>query len=130
MKKWKLSAKELAVMELLWQDNPKTAREILEELYPDAAKSRHGTVQKLLQRLEAKGYVVRDCSEYIQHFRPLVSRNEYAGNQIEELAGKLTGGSLAPLITYFLEEHKISPEEIRELRKILEDRHDGEGDMR
>ena len=31
-------------------------------LYADAAKPQHGTVQRLLQRLAAKGFVVRDRS--------------------------------------------------------------------
>ncbi len=47
-----LANAELAVMELLWQDDRLTAREIQEELYHDATKAQHGTVQKLLKRLE------------------------------------------------------------------------------
>jgi predicted transcriptional regulator len=43
---------ELAVMDLLWREDRMTARELRERLYPAAAKGQHGTVQRLLQRLE------------------------------------------------------------------------------
>ena len=46
--------------EQLWENNPMTARQIREQLYPDTTKAQHGTVQRLLQRLEDKGYVERD----------------------------------------------------------------------
>ena len=38
-------------MELLWREGRLTARQILDQLYPDVAKPQHGTVQRLLQRL-------------------------------------------------------------------------------
>jgi predicted transcriptional regulator len=43
-----LANAELAVMELLWDQNALTARKIRETLYPDASKAQHGTVQRLL----------------------------------------------------------------------------------
>ena len=67
MKQPSLANAELAVMDLLWRnDDPMTARQILEQLYPDAAKPQHGTVQRLLQRLEDKGYIERD-DDYDRH---------------------------------------------------------------
>ena len=56
-----LANAELAVMNLLWDSNDSmTAREIREQLYPDETRAQHGTVQRLLQRLEEKGFVERD----------------------------------------------------------------------
>ena len=54
-----LANAELAVMELLWDEGRVTARHIRERLYADK-KNQHGTVQRLLQRLEEKGYVERN----------------------------------------------------------------------
>jgi len=115
-----LANAELAVMDLLWQHERLTARQLREQLYPDATKAQHGTVQRLLQRLEDKGYVERDRSLSVHMFSAKISRQAYAGTQLESLAEKLTGGSLAPLITHFLEEKKISRKEIRRLRAILD----------
>jgi predicted transcriptional regulator len=96
-----------------------TAREIRERLYPDSSGAQHGTVQRLLQRLEDKGYVERDRTLPVHLFSASIGREAYGCSQLETLAEKLTGGSLAPLITHLLEEKKISAQEIERLRKIL-----------
>lgn len=126
MKSPPLANAELAVMELLWDRNRVTARAIRETLYPDASKAQHGTVQRLLQRLEEKGFVERDRTLPVHLFSAAISREAYASSQLESLAAKLTGGSLAPLITHLIEQHKIAPEEIERLRRILEDAEEGE----
>ncbi len=113
---------ELAVMRLLWDLEQLTARQIREQLYPDETASNHGTVQKLLQRLEQKGYVARDRSQFVHLFRAEIYRRQYAGQQLETLADKRTDGSLVPFLTHLMEARKISAKERREIRKLL-DRH-------
>ena len=115
-----LANAELALMELLWQQDRRTARQLQAELYPRATRAQHGTVQKLLQRLEEKDFVERDRGLSVHLFSARVSRQAYAAGQLETLAEKLTGGSLAPLITHLMEERKISRVEIKRLRQILE----------
>jgi len=117
-----LANAELAVMDLLWEDGGLMARQIRERLYPDADKAQHGTVQRLLQRLEDKGFVHRDRGVSVHVFTARVSREAYTGSQLESLADKLTGGSLAPLITHLVEHKKISAAEIKRLRAILDGR--------
>ena len=112
---------ELAVMELLWQEGRVTGRWIIDRLYPDAPKSQHGTVQRLLQRLSAKGLVVRDRSLGISVFSPAVGRDAYASAQLESLANRLTQGSLAPMITRLVADKKLPQAEIERLRRILEE---------
>lgn len=116
-----LANAELAVMDLLWEDDRLTARQIRERLYSDATKAQHGTVQRLLQRLEDKGYVERDRELSIHFFSATVSREAYAGGQLESLADRLTAGSLAPLITHLVEQKRISREEIERIRAILDE---------
>ena len=108
-------------MELLWDEERLTARDLRERLYPDSKKAQHGTVQRLLQRLEEKGYVTRDANLSVHLFSAAVSREEYGGRQLESLADRLTHGSLAPLVTHLLEQKRISPDEIERLRQILDD---------
>ena len=120
-----LANAELAVMDLLWEQDRLTARDIREQLYPGTTKAQHGTVQRLLQRLKDKGFVERDRSLPVHLFSALISRQAYASSQLESLADKLTGGSLAPLITHLMEEKKISRAEIRRLRQILDGRTGG-----
>jgi BlaI family penicillinase repressor len=119
MKAPRLANAELAVMQLLWDESRLTARHIREQLYPGATKAQHGTVQRLLHRLEEKGFVERDRSLPVHLFSALISREAYASSQLEAIADRLTGGSLAPLITHLIEQKKISRAEVKRLRKIL-----------
>lgn len=114
-------------MELLWQNDLLTARQIREQLYPGPQKNQHGTVQRLLQRLEDKGFVERDRALAVHLFRARITRQSYASAQLESLAAKLTGGSLAPLITHLMQEKKISSTEIEKLRRILDDHKEAGG---
>mgnify|MGYP006441770829 CR=1 FL=1 len=126
MKQPALANAELGVMNLLWRDDQLTARQIRDELYPDASKAQHGTVQKLLQRLEDKGFVQRDKSLSVHLFSAAISRQTYAGRQLESLAETLTAGSFAPLITHLVETRKISGDEIDRIRDIL-NQHEAQG---
>jgi predicted transcriptional regulator len=119
------SEAELAVMRLLWDRGEMTARAIREALYPEGTTSQlgtsqHGTVQKLLQRLEEKGFVRRDRGAFVHVFRPLVSRDEYAGQQLESLAEKLTDGSLVPFLTHLVAAKKLSAKERKAIRDLLD----------
>ena len=112
---------ELAVMELLWRRGHLTSRQIIDHLYSDTPKRQHGTVQRLLQRLSAKGFVVRDRTLGISVFSPAISRDAYASAQLESLANRLTQGSLVPMITRLVADNKLSQAEIEKLHRILEE---------
>lgn len=121
MKQTPLANAELAIMDLLWRQDRMTARQIRETLYPDETRLQHGTVQRLLQRLEDKGYIRRDRTLSIHFFSPAISRKDYAGSQLESLASRLTGGSFAPLITHLVERNKLSRKDIDQIRAILDE---------
>jgi BlaI family penicillinase repressor len=122
----KLTNAELSAMELIWDAERLTARQILEQLYDDSKKSQHGTVQRLLQSLEAKGFVERDRSLGVYLFSASISRQAYGGLQLESLAQRLTGGSIAPLLTHLLDERKLGKVEIKRLRKLLKEAQDND----
>ena len=111
---------ELAVLELLWDATEMTAREIRERLYPGAVKAQHGTVQRFLRSLEGKGFVRRDRRFASHLFSATCTREEYAGQQLEALAERLTGGSIAPMLTHLLDGKRLSRRELDRLRKLLE----------
>ena len=115
-----LANAELAVMELVWEADRLTARQIRDELYPGKSRSANGTVQRLLQRLEAKGFIERDRGLPVHLFTALISREAYAGSQLKSLADQLTGGSLVPAITHLIDNKQLSRAEIKRLRQILE----------
>ena len=113
---------ELAVVKLLWESEPLTVGAILTRLYPAGSSSDRGTVQKLLQRLEAKGIVRRDRSSWPHTFRALITREVLAGQQIEAMAAKLTDGSLVPFIMHAVANQRLSPRERSAILDLLQRR--------
>ena len=113
---------ELAVLEVLWQHGPATKRQIVDQLYPGGADSDLATVQKLLERLESKGYILRDRSGAAHLFQASVARNAFAGEQLAALAQKLSGGSIAPLLVHLVEAKRLSARDREKIRKLL-DKH-------
>ena len=111
---------ELAVLKLLWEWQPLTAREMAESLYGSASVSNIGTVQKLLQRLEGKRLVRRDRRSYAHRFSATVTRSAYAGQQLEHMAESLTDGSITPFITHLVEARRLSKRERDEIRRLLD----------
>ena len=110
---------ELAILGILWDEGQSTARGITERLYPPCSPADIATVQKLLQRLEEKGLVCRDRSERVHRFSAAMSREQFAGEQLTQLAEKLSGGSLTPLLVHVVESNRLSRRELDELRELL-----------
>src|SRR5688572_4327902 len=72
---------ELAVLQHLWDVGQTTIRAITDALYPGGGASRYATVQKLLERLEAKGHVTRDAGTVPHRFSAKVGRRELIGRR-------------------------------------------------
>ena len=115
---------ELGIMKLLWERRTMTAREIRERLYPSGTlsgtPSEHATVQKLLQRLEAKNLIERDRNGFAHLFRANVTQAEIVGEQLQALVQTMADGSMVPVISHLLKQQRLTPEERKQLRKILE----------
>ena len=55
-----ITESELAVLRILWDRGLATIRQVTEVLYPEGGAAQYATVQKLLDRMEAKAFVRRD----------------------------------------------------------------------
>jgi BlaI family transcriptional regulator, penicillinase repressor len=110
---------ELDLLKILWSDQPLTARAIAGRLYGEPNASAIGTVQKLIQRLEEKDLVVRDRREPVHRFSTRLTREAVAGMQLQELAEKLSDGSLSPFIMHLVQAEQLSKKEKQALRRLL-----------
>src|SRR2546422_47064 len=102
---------ELAVLELLWQRGAATIRQLSDALYPHGTEAHYATVQKLLDRLEAKRCVARDPSARAHSFEAAINRDELIGRRLQAVAEKLCGGSLTPLLTNLVRAQRLSAQE-------------------
>jgi predicted transcriptional regulator len=112
---------ELAVLQKLWDREQATIRELTDALYPQGTEAYYATVQKLLERLEAKGCVERDRGSWAHVFRAAIDRDEFIGQRLRAVADKLCGGSLTPLLTNLVRSRRLTSKERREIRKLMEE---------
>jgi predicted transcriptional regulator len=117
-----VSDTELAILDVLWELGEATIRQIHQRLYDPPTTATYATVQKLLERLEAKRCVARDRSGFAHRFRATVDRASLIDQRLQEVADKLCGGSLTPLITHLMEGKRLSLRDRKALRKWLEER--------
>jgi BlaI family transcriptional regulator, penicillinase repressor len=113
---------ELAVLQVLWERGSATIRQLTDALYAGGSTSQYATVQKLLERLEAKGCIRRDRQPWPHLFEATVDRDDLIGRRLRAVAEKLCGGSLTPLVTHLISVERLSPQERQELRALLEGR--------
>jgi predicted transcriptional regulator len=112
---------ELAVLQLLWDQGPCSIRQLADALYPDGKAAQYATVQKLLERLEAKDCVRRDRRAAVHQFSAAIDRGELIGRRLQSVAEKLCGGSWTPLLTHLVQNQKLSAQDRKALRDLIED---------
>jgi predicted transcriptional regulator len=112
---------EMAVLQVLWDRGPANRRQITDRLYPDGGPAHYTTVQKLLERLEAKGYVVREPGEGVRTFRAVVGREELISRKLLDVAEKLCGGSITPLLMNLVRSQPLTAREITALRALIDE---------
>lgn len=122
MPKWPgVTDTELAMLEVLWRRGSATRRQVADALYPGGDPAHYATVQKLLQRLEAKGYVRHQRGEGVLVFTAAVSRDELLGRRLRDVADRLCGGSLVPVLMNLVRRKPVTPGELKELRELVEE---------
>ena len=113
---------ELSILEVIWDQGAPTSRDIAAAIYEKVTDSKTASVQKLLERLEAKGCVGRDRRERAHRFRALVSREDFLRHRLQGLADRLCGGAIVPLVTTLLRSKKgLSKKHGEELRRLIDE---------
>lgn len=115
-----LTDAEWRVMELLWQHEPQTGRELVEALEKIAGWNRSTTLT-LLRRLEGKQAVADETQNGVKAFRPLIRREEVALQETEDFLSRVYQGSLSLMVSTMTQKQALSQEELGELYKILQE---------
>jgi predicted transcriptional regulator len=115
-----ISETEQAVLKVLWDRGPGTVREILAALVEQGHSWAYTTVQTLLTRLTAKGYVAADRTGPAHVYRSAVSRGELLQQRLSDLADTFCEGTASPLMLALVEGSEFTPEEIARFRQLLD----------
>jgi predicted transcriptional regulator len=111
---------EQAVLEALWAMDTATIRQLTDELYPSGTASSFSSVQKLLERLESKGFVTRKRSGSVYLFRARVDRQELIGRRLKAVADSLCDGSMTPLLQHLVEAQHLAPKDRKSLQELID----------
>ena len=112
---------QLLIMQVLWQRGRATAREITDAINQSEPIA-HSTVQTLLRGLEEKGSVAHEAQDRTFVFFPLVKEHEFKQSATRDLVERVFGGSVGSLVAHLLKSESVSPEEIEEIRKLINQR--------
>jgi BlaI family transcriptional regulator, penicillinase repressor len=113
---------ELAILQVLWDQGEATRPLITATVYPDGGPAQYATVQKLLERLEAKGFVRSVRHKGKLSFTATLARAKFLDRRLQSLAEKVCGGSLTPLLLTLVRSSNLTPAELDELRAVIEER--------
>lgn len=116
----KISATEMQLLHVLWNHGAVSVKEAMEQLRGPGSAWAYNTVQTLLTRLVQKGIVVADKEARAHRFRAGVSREEFMEGEVEDLLERLGAPSPLPLVQRLLESHQLPPQEVEELRALLD----------
>jgi BlaI family penicillinase repressor len=102
----------------LWDQEPSTARQIHNELAEDR-DTNYSTTVKMLSVMLEKGLVKRDETVRPQVFRPAATQRRTQQRMLKDLVQKAYDGSVGSLVLQALASQKSSPEELAEIRRLL-----------
>ncbi|MEG3179977.1 BlaI/MecI/CopY family transcriptional regulator [Sphingomonas sp. LT1P40] len=116
----RISDAEHAVMEVLWDESPLAAQEVVERVDPERGWSSN-TVKTLLGRLLAKNVIAAEEDGRRYQYRPLVERGDYVEGESRRLMDRLFGGKLTPLVAHLAERDALTEQDIAEIEALLKE---------
>ena len=108
-------------MEVLWKRSPLTASEVAKAL-PRSTKWALNTVRTLLTRLVDKGALFsQKNAEGVRDFTPAVQREACVREESRDFLDRVFRGAAKPLLLHFASHSKLTPDEVREIKRLLDE---------
>lgn len=110
---------ELAILGILWQRGPSTVREVHEALV-DQQQTGYTTILKFLQIMLEKGLVTRDSSARAHIYEAAIPQAATQQGLVKDLLDTAFKGSAQKLVLSALSMQTSTPEELAEIRKLID----------
>jgi predicted transcriptional regulator len=111
-----LTDREADVMQVLWDRGPSVVSDVQDRLSDRLA---YTTVLTILRTLEAKGYVKHEAEGRQHRYFAAVQQDAAQRSALRHLLAKLFKGSSELLFARLVSAQKLSPEQLRRMRKML-----------
>ena len=116
-----ISDAEWDVMNVLWNESRLTATDIVSRI-PAGRGWNSRTVKTLITRLVRKGAIGFEAEGKRYRYFPRTTREQCVRTRSQSFLSRVFGGAAGPMLAHFVNEAPLTPEEIRQLRKMLERR--------
>jgi len=113
-----LGDQELALLRFVSSHGPITAGEAFAQ-YGEPNGLARSTIETVLTRLYKKGFLARTQGGGLYRYQPTMEPHEVIGGLVEQFVEKTLGGSLIPLVNYFVQQGELSYSEVAELQQLL-----------
>ena len=114
----KLTHQEEAVMLHIWQLKECVVKDILNEM--DDPKPPYTTVASIVRNLEQKDYLNSKKYGNVWVYTPKVAEDDYKKAFMSNVVKSYFENSYKELVSFFVKEEKISPEDLQEIVKMIE----------
>ena len=114
-----ISEAESVVMQVFWVRGALASEDVVDALRH--GKWQESTVKTLLNRLLKKGALRarKENRRYI--YSPVLTRAEWLAAESHGFVDRLFGGRVAPLVSYFSQQRKLTKKDVEELKQLIKD---------
>ncbi len=109
---------EWKIMKVLWRRSPRLGSEIVDELEADTGWNPK-TIHTLIRRLVSKGVIDAKKENQYYLYSAAVSESQCVREETKTFLEKCFNGSFNMLLSNFIEDDKLSDQEIEELERLL-----------
>lgn len=111
---------ELAILAVVWEHGPATVREVF-DILSERQDVGYTTVLKFMQIMTEKGLLEKDATIRPQVFKATRPRKQTQSMLLGDLVDRAFSGSPGNLVLSALSMRKSTPEELREIREMLDE---------
>ncbi len=113
-----LTNREEELMNIFWEKGALYVKDVIDEL-PDP-KPHYNTVSTIVRGLEEKGFLAHEQFGNTHRYTPIISKEEFSRNTLKKIVNKYFDKSYSSVVSMFVEEEKLSIEEIKDLIRLTE----------
>ena len=110
---------ELELLRFVTDHSPITVRDVVAQFGEQRGLART-TILTVMERLRKKGYLSRQDRGSVFVYSPCIEKKDLLRSLTRSFAEKVLGNSVDPLVTYLTEDAKVSGEQLKELRRLVE----------
>ncbi len=119
--KYLLTETELELMLILWKLQEATVHDVIAAL-PESRVMAYTTASTIVRILEKKGFVASRKEGKAHYYSAKLSKKDYESRTLGHVVGRLFENTPAALVARLIDDHKLSAEEVAELKRLLDKR--------